>query len=259
MLVCPKCGSNYLTVRQRVGFEEIMMRFTAKRKYKCMGCHTSFRAPDRRKVPRGKADSSNVGQAFPPAQASNAPPSSTEPAPNAEILTAPDVGGVPRAPKEPERAAEKREPLPKADILATPSAPPAKPAPKAARPIPNTDAATGAAESERAARKAEPTPLSNTAATTGAAPAKPAPGADAAINALPAQPTPKEPPRAPAKAEPMPAPIAQPIPNPDAATSAAEPERAAGKAEPTPAPTEASLLLAHKAKAARAFLTRGRR
>lgn len=52
VLVCPKCGSNYLVIRQRIGLELLLMRFTDKRKYMCLGCKTTFRAADRRKAPR---------------------------------------------------------------------------------------------------------------------------------------------------------------------------------------------------------------
>jgi DNA-directed RNA polymerase subunit RPC12/RpoP len=56
VLVCPKCGSNYLVIRQRIGLELLMMRFTDKRKYLCLGCKTTFRALDRRKAPRAPED-----------------------------------------------------------------------------------------------------------------------------------------------------------------------------------------------------------
>jgi DNA-directed RNA polymerase subunit RPC12/RpoP len=56
VLVCPKCGSNYLVIRQRVGLELLLMRFTDKRKYMCLGCKTTFRAPDRRRAPRAPED-----------------------------------------------------------------------------------------------------------------------------------------------------------------------------------------------------------
>ncbi|HWF09151.1 MAG TPA: hypothetical protein VG297_11850 [Bryobacteraceae bacterium] len=49
---CPLCRSQYLVIRQRVGWEWLVLHFTDKRKYHCIGCGHSFRAPDRRKTPR---------------------------------------------------------------------------------------------------------------------------------------------------------------------------------------------------------------
>jgi hypothetical protein len=51
------CRSQYLVIRQRVGWEWIMLHFTDKRKYHCIGCGHSFRAADRRKVPRSPGQS----------------------------------------------------------------------------------------------------------------------------------------------------------------------------------------------------------
>lgn len=53
---CPMCRSQYLVIRQRVGWEWLMLHFTDKRKYHCIGCGHSFRAPDRRKNPRPPGD-----------------------------------------------------------------------------------------------------------------------------------------------------------------------------------------------------------
>jgi len=51
-MACPLCRSQYLIIRQRVGWEWVMMHFTDKRKYHCIGCGHSFRAPDRRRASR---------------------------------------------------------------------------------------------------------------------------------------------------------------------------------------------------------------
>ena len=65
MLVCPHCGSNYLTIKRRAGFELLMMYFTNRRKYLCMGCGHGFRASDRRKVPRAAIGKKKKGGATP--------------------------------------------------------------------------------------------------------------------------------------------------------------------------------------------------
>ena len=49
---CPKCRSEYLVIRQRTGWERIVLHFTKKRKYHCVQCGEKFRAPDRRRFPR---------------------------------------------------------------------------------------------------------------------------------------------------------------------------------------------------------------
>jgi DNA-directed RNA polymerase subunit RPC12/RpoP len=49
---CPYCRSEYLVIRQRTGWEWVVLLFTTTRKYYCVACGQSFRAPDRRKVPR---------------------------------------------------------------------------------------------------------------------------------------------------------------------------------------------------------------
>jgi hypothetical protein len=56
MLCCPKCSNDHLLVRRRNGWERVMMLFTVQRKYMCMSCTHSFRAPDRRRVRRPEAD-----------------------------------------------------------------------------------------------------------------------------------------------------------------------------------------------------------
>lgn len=49
---CPKCRSEYLVIRQKTGIEWIVLHFTELRKYHCVECGHSFRAKDRRRVPR---------------------------------------------------------------------------------------------------------------------------------------------------------------------------------------------------------------
>ena len=39
-------------IRQDTGLEKILIFFTGLRKYRCLGCEESFRAPDRRTAPR---------------------------------------------------------------------------------------------------------------------------------------------------------------------------------------------------------------
>ncbi|MDE3196318.1 MAG: hypothetical protein KGN84_08235 [Acidobacteriota bacterium] len=51
---CPRCGSDNLMIRQRTGFERIVLAFTGNRKYICLDCGRAFRAPDRRKKPRSE-------------------------------------------------------------------------------------------------------------------------------------------------------------------------------------------------------------
>ena len=51
-LTCKMCGSDRLNLRQRTGFEKIMLLFTSKRKYQCLICKHTFRALDRRRVSR---------------------------------------------------------------------------------------------------------------------------------------------------------------------------------------------------------------
>jgi hypothetical protein len=52
MLCCPKCSNDHLLIRRRTGFERVVMWFTVQRKYMCMSCTHSFRAPDRRRISR---------------------------------------------------------------------------------------------------------------------------------------------------------------------------------------------------------------
>jgi hypothetical protein len=49
---CPQCRSEYLVIRQKTGLEWLILQFTKLRKYHCVQCGHSFRAPDRRKTPR---------------------------------------------------------------------------------------------------------------------------------------------------------------------------------------------------------------
>ncbi len=42
-------------IRQDTGVEKFMIFFTGLRKYRCLGCEESFRAPDRRRAPRADA------------------------------------------------------------------------------------------------------------------------------------------------------------------------------------------------------------
>jgi hypothetical protein len=53
---CPSCGSNNLALREARGFEWLVLLFTTKRKYRCRECNQWFRAPDRRRMPRGKME-----------------------------------------------------------------------------------------------------------------------------------------------------------------------------------------------------------
>ena len=53
---CPLCRSEYLVIRHRVGWERFILHFTNKRRYHCMGCGHSFRASERRRLPRPPGD-----------------------------------------------------------------------------------------------------------------------------------------------------------------------------------------------------------
>lgn len=55
-MCCPKCYNDHLLIRRRNGWERLMIRLTAKRKYVCMSCAHAFRAPDRRRLPRPGRD-----------------------------------------------------------------------------------------------------------------------------------------------------------------------------------------------------------
>jgi len=52
MLRCPHCSSNFLMIRTDKGVERLMIFLTGLRKYMCRDCERSFRAPDRRQIPR---------------------------------------------------------------------------------------------------------------------------------------------------------------------------------------------------------------
>jgi len=60
-LMCPKCGSAHLKIKQVKGFERILLLWTGKRKYRCKNCFFSFRQTDRRALPR-----ENIAPAPPP-------------------------------------------------------------------------------------------------------------------------------------------------------------------------------------------------
>lgn len=49
---CPQCRSSRLKIRQLEGLERIIVFVTKLRKYRCRDCDFSFRAPDRRQLPR---------------------------------------------------------------------------------------------------------------------------------------------------------------------------------------------------------------
>jgi rubredoxin len=51
-LKCPECHSTNLKIRRATGFERIMLLFTSKRKFCCVGCGLGFRAADRRSISR---------------------------------------------------------------------------------------------------------------------------------------------------------------------------------------------------------------
>ena len=55
-LSCPKCRSENLRMKKGKGLERVLIWFTRKRKYQCATCDFSFRAPDRRRYPRGGDD-----------------------------------------------------------------------------------------------------------------------------------------------------------------------------------------------------------
>lgn len=52
VLRCPNCSSGFLMIRMNRGFERIMIFLTGQRKYICRDCEQSFRATDRRRIPR---------------------------------------------------------------------------------------------------------------------------------------------------------------------------------------------------------------
>ena len=66
---CPNCRSNFLMIRQKTGFERLVVFFTGSRKYGCRDCGAFFRAPDRRQRPRATAmnaaDATNTAHAIP--------------------------------------------------------------------------------------------------------------------------------------------------------------------------------------------------
>jgi DNA-directed RNA polymerase subunit RPC12/RpoP len=57
ILVCTMCGSDRLAIRQRTGFERVMVYLTQMRKYRCLLCRHTFRAEDRRRTLRDHDES----------------------------------------------------------------------------------------------------------------------------------------------------------------------------------------------------------
>jgi len=53
---CPKCSSNQLMIRHKTGWERLMVFRTGLRLFWCQDCLHKFRAPDRRRFPREKAE-----------------------------------------------------------------------------------------------------------------------------------------------------------------------------------------------------------
>jgi hypothetical protein len=51
-LMCPKCRSQPLLIRNASGIERLLIFLTKKRKYLCRYCGYSFRAADRRRTAR---------------------------------------------------------------------------------------------------------------------------------------------------------------------------------------------------------------
>jgi len=51
--MCPRCRFDRLKVRKSEGIERLLVFLTRKRKFFCCNCTHIFRAPDRRKRPRG--------------------------------------------------------------------------------------------------------------------------------------------------------------------------------------------------------------
>ena len=54
ILACEKCDCENLRMKKAVGMERLMVLLTGKRKYHCVHCEHAFRAPDRRRYPRGE-------------------------------------------------------------------------------------------------------------------------------------------------------------------------------------------------------------
>jgi uncharacterized protein YbaR (Trm112 family) len=52
MVMCPRCKSKYLVVKERKGVERIVIALTGKRLYNCCDCNLYFRIPDRRRTER---------------------------------------------------------------------------------------------------------------------------------------------------------------------------------------------------------------
>jgi transposase-like protein len=54
--MCPRCKSKYLIIKERKGFERIMILLTGKRRYNCCDCDLVFRRKDRRRFQREQPD-----------------------------------------------------------------------------------------------------------------------------------------------------------------------------------------------------------
>ncbi|NDJ12942.1 MAG: hypothetical protein EBY17_17375 [Acidobacteriia bacterium] len=48
IMQCPRCRSDYLLIRQRTGFERVLIFLTGLREYRCRDCDQKFRMPDLR-------------------------------------------------------------------------------------------------------------------------------------------------------------------------------------------------------------------
>jgi PilZ domain len=51
-MMCPRCQSVFLLVKERKGFERIRIALTGKRTYECTDCNKVFRIKDRRRFDR---------------------------------------------------------------------------------------------------------------------------------------------------------------------------------------------------------------
>jgi DNA-directed RNA polymerase subunit RPC12/RpoP len=70
-IMCPSCQSKYLMIKERQGFERIVIALTGRRKYNCCDCGLVFRMRDRRRFER---ESHALALAIASAGASNSPP-----------------------------------------------------------------------------------------------------------------------------------------------------------------------------------------
>jgi hypothetical protein len=51
-MMCPRCQSDFLLVKERKGFERLRLALTGKRTYECTDCGKVFRMKDRRRFDR---------------------------------------------------------------------------------------------------------------------------------------------------------------------------------------------------------------